>query len=201
MRSLLFVFLSFFLTHSEMVRGQMLLDSAALREQVVYKSMATALQSPDSVYKLDLSRKKLKALPEEIKNFRNLQILNISHNDLKELPAWIGDLTSLQSLDVSNNKLKEIPASIGRLTNLVYLGLNRNVIEGLPHEIGQCSNLVVLEMWDNEVDSLPEEIKNLHNLETLELRGILFSQDEQDQIHQLLPDATIYFSPSCNCGK
>lgn len=179
--------------------GQSLLDTLALKNLKTYRSLAAANAEPDSVFKLDLSKQKRKEIPEEIRKFKNLQILNLSRNRLRVVPSWIGELKNLQSLDLSNNKLKELPDSIGYCGNLIYLGLNRNIIETLPRTIGRLEFLQVIELWDNEIIALPEEIKNLHNLKTLELRGILFSQAEQDQIHNLLPDTDVFFSPSCNC--
>lgn len=179
--------------------GQTLLDTLALKNQKTFKSLAAASVEPDSVFKLDLSRQKLKEIPEEIRKFKSLQFLNLSRNRLREVPSWIGELKNLQRIDLSNNKLKELPDSLGACVNLIYLGLNRNIIETLPRTVGRLEFLEVIELWDNEIISLPDEIKHLHNLKTLELRGILFSQEEQDQIHNLLPDTDVFFSPSCNC--
>ena len=178
---------------------RVLLDSASLASQRVYRSFGDGLLQPDSVFILDLSRQKRKEVPEQIRQFKKLQVLKLSRNQLRELPAWIGEFKNLQVLDVGYNKLKEIPASIGECRYLTYLGLNRNLIETLPKEIGNLELLQTLEMWDNEVMGLPDEIKYLHNLQVLELRGILFSEAEQDHIRSLLPDTDIYFSPSCNC--
>jgi hypothetical protein len=57
----------------------------------------------------------------------------------------------------------------------------------------------MLDMWSTELAILPDSIKKLENLKVIELRGILFNQEQQDYMHSLLPDATIYFSPACNC--
>jgi Leucine-rich repeat (LRR) protein len=174
-------------------------DTTSLKDFKVFRSLSMALINPDSVFRLDLSRQKLKEVPDKIRVFKNLRELKVNHNSIKELPTWIGDFTKLEVLEASNNDLVEIPPSIGNLVNLKFLGLNRNLIETLPHEIGLVSKLEVLEMWDNELGSVPEEIKNLKRLKTFELRGILFSADQQQQISELLPDTQIYFSPTCNC--
>ncbi len=181
--------------------AQTLLDSAALLQQRVYKSLSIALQNPDSVFILDLSRDKLKTVPTDVFKLSKLQVLNLSHNNLKQLPAEIGLLTNLQQLNLSNNNLKELPTSIGDLINLTYLGLNRNLIEALPAEMGKLKSLEVLEMWDNELSIVPGEVKGMYSLKVWELRGILFTQEEQNRIHSLLPDTRIYFSPTCNCKK
>lgn len=174
-------------------------DTVNVNNYRVYRNLSAALQNPDSVYRLDLSKQKLKVIPEDVKKLPNLLELKITRNKLRELPEWIGNFPELRRLDLSYNKLVSVPASIGKLHNLQYLGLNRNLIETLPEETGNLKNLVTLEMWDNELDYLPESMKNLRNLKVFELRGILFSQEEQQQISELLPETEIHFSPSCNC--
>lgn len=165
----------------------------------IYTSIEQALSNPDSVFRLDLSRKNLKIFPHQVFQLKNLYELNISRNRLKEIPAEIGKLTHLKILKASNNKLKSLPPEIGSLIQLTTLELNRNLIVTLPPQISQLVHLEKIELWDNEIDSLPDEIKNLKQLKVLELRGILFTDEDQKKIKTLLPDARIYFSPSCLC--
>ena len=61
----------------------------------VYRSYGEGLNNPDSVFVLDLSKQKRKTLPEEVRQFRNLQELRLSKNALTMLPDWIGELTNL----------------------------------------------------------------------------------------------------------
>ncbi len=197
LRKTVLVFISLFQMYSS--NAQTLLDSLSLSQQKVYKSLSFALQNPDSVFKLDLSKKKLKEVPVDIFKLKHLQILNLSRNDIKELQPEINELVNLQEFNISNNSLKSLPASIGDLTNLKHLGLNRNLIEALPPEMGKLKNLEVLEMWDNELGEVPEEVKGMYSLRVWELRGILFSIEDQNRIHMLLPECKIYFSPACNC--
>jgi len=165
----------------------------------VYRSMESALQNPERVYKLNLSKKKLKHVPPEISRFTNLRELDLSKNKIKELPAQIGDMPNLERLNLSSNDITVLPEEIGKLQSLRYLGLNRNLIEYLPPSIGLLSNLEILELWDNEIQAIPDEIGQLKKLQELELRGILFSDEEQNRIKALVPQTQVYFSPSCNC--
>ncbi|MEO8147903.1 MAG: leucine-rich repeat domain-containing protein [Bacteroidia bacterium] len=178
-----------------------LLDSAALAQQKTFFSLQDALLKPDSVFKLNLSKKKLKEVPPQVFQFKNLQVLNLSKNSLKEIPPQIGQLKNLQNFNAASNNLKRIPPEIGSLINLVHINFNRNLIEAIPFEIGNLSNLEIFEMWDNELDTIPDEIKNLHNLRVLELRGILFSEEDQRYVKKLLPNCKVYFSPSCACAN
>lgn len=174
-------------------------DDDSLNAQKVYTNMEEALKHPDSVFRLDLSKKKLKEFPVEVLQLKELRELNLGRNSIEQIPDLIYQLANLQRLYLNNNKLKELPPRIGTLKNLQLLQLDRNLIESLPPEIGLLNNLEVLSLWDNELGDIPDEIKNLGSLKKFELRGILFNDDEQKRIHDLLPYTTIYFSPSCNC--
>ena len=192
-------FLIFFVHILVSAGAQEPLDSLSLSLQRTYRSYGEAVIHPDSVYKMDLSRQKRKVVPEEIRQFRNLQVLKLSRNNLQGLPDWIGEFPNLEQLDLSYNSLSSLPPSIGNLQHLKFLGLNRNLITTLPPEAGRLKRLEVLELWDNEVDSLPDDLRLLTSLRLLELRGILFSEQEQSHIRSLLPETEILFSPSCLC--
>src|SRR6187551_1758848 len=75
----------------------------------VFRSMESALQEPERVYRLNLSKKKLKSVPPEISRFSNLKELDLSKNKIKELPAQIGDLKNLEILNLSSNDLVDLP--------------------------------------------------------------------------------------------
>ena len=165
----------------------------------IYRSLSMALQNPDHVYRLNLSKTKLRQIPPDVFKLKNLRELDLSRNKLDSIPAEIGTLTNLTSLNLSANNLEVLPDEIGNLINLTYLNLNRNKIVELPASIGNLSNLERLDLWDNELSGLPDEISKLKKLKVLEIRGILFSEEEAARIDSLLPDAKVYMSPTCNC--
>ena len=206
-RPLIFIFIITFATVAEVfsfnykAQSQNILEPEELQQAKTFFSLQEAMLQPDSVFKLSLKGKKLKEIPKEVFTLHNLQVLNLSRNNIKEIPADISKLKSLQELDLSNNGLTNLPPQIGELMNLTKLKLNRNEITSIPPEIGNLINLEVLEMWNNELDTVPDEIKNLVHLKVFELRGILFSDDEQRNIHSLLPETKVYFSPSCACKQ
>ncbi|MBK7943600.1 MAG: leucine-rich repeat domain-containing protein [Flavobacteriales bacterium] len=80
-----------------------------------YRSLERALAEPMQVYRLDLSKQKLKAVPEELRRLPNLNALDLGRNKLKELPAWFTDLAHLQELTLSGNKLVAFPEVILRV--------------------------------------------------------------------------------------
>jgi Leucine-rich repeat (LRR) protein len=192
----LFILLTLFISHAASAQDDaVLIDDTAY----VYRSLSVALANPDKVYKLNLSKHKLKAFPPDIFKLKNLRDLDLSKNKIDSLPKEIGTMANLERLNLSNNLLTQLPDEIGNLTLLTYLGLNRNEIEALPSSIGNLQNLEVLELWDNELETIPEEITKCKNLKVLELRGILFSDEEHMRIDSLLPEVKVYLSPSCNC--
>ena len=177
-----------------------LLSKEKLATEKVYTSLSEALKNPELVYRLDLTKQKLKTFPKDILKLYNLQELILAKNKLTEIPAEIGILTNLEILNIEKNELTLLPSTIGNLTNLKELILNRNEIYKLPPEIGNLLNLVKLDMWSNEIDVLPDEISKLKNtLKVLDLRVVLINLDKQKKIVELLPNTEIYFSKSCNC--
>ena len=179
--------------------GQNILEAEELALLKTYTDLQQALAHPDSVYKLTLKGKKLTEIPPEVFTLHNLQVLNLSKNRITVIPPGIANLKNLQELDLSNNRLTNLPPQIGELRYLNKLKLNKNVITALPPEMGSLINLEVLEMWNNELDTVPDDMRFLVRLKTFELRGILFSEEEQEEIQSLLPNTKIYFSPSCAC--
>ena len=166
----------------------------------IYKSIEEIKTHPEDVYRINLSRNKLDSFPPEIFACVNLVELDLSKNKIEEIPGEIGRLVNLESLSMANNGLVHLPKEIGRLTKLKYLGLNRNLLEDLPAEIGDLESLEVFEMWDNELNDLPDEMGRLQNLKILELRGILFTDEQQARIDAMIvKTAKILMSPSCNC--
>lgn len=166
----------------------------------IYRSLTEALVNPEKVYRLNLSRQKLDSFPDKIFLFKNLLELDLSRNRIEEIPPEIGTLVHLTKLNLANNKLVHLPKEIGELRDLVNFGLNRNVLEDLPSSIGQLESLEVLELWDNELADIPDEISQLQNLKSVELRGILFTEEQQKRIDSLIvKSARVNMSPSCNC--
>lgn len=176
-----------------------LLDSVQIKVAPIFYNLNEALQNPDKVYRLNLSKNKLKMFPMEILKFKNLQELDLSKNKLDSLPEQIGLLAHLQILNISGNKLIYLPDSIGELKNLKKLAGSRNSLLALPKRIGDLQNLEILDLWENELTTFPEELSKLKKLKWMDLRVIMIDDNEQERIRQLLPKAKIFFSPSCHC--
>ena len=87
-----------------------LLPQTELDSVKEYHSLESALREPDKVYRLQLTRKKLKEVPPEIRQLKNLNALDLGRNKLKDLPEWLGELAYLQEFSAPQNKLREMPA-------------------------------------------------------------------------------------------
>lgn len=180
-------------------RAQLLAPSA-LDTVPVFHGMAKALQHPDSVYRLDLSGKKLKVVPEELRRFRNLNALDLGRNRLKELPGWMNEFQYMQEFSAGRNKFVAVPNAVCQWKHLRRLDLHQNRIEGLPKCMGGLKELFSLDLWSNDLGDFPDEVSGMEGLRFMDLRVIQFSQNEMDRIEQLLPKAKIFFSQPCNCG-
>lgn len=119
--------------------------------------------------KLYLDGCDLDAIPNKIKDFKNVRDINISTNRLSELPFKNMPSERLLKLTVTNNRLKNLSSGISRLTKLRYLCLGKNMFEEFPVEITELTNLRRLFFHDNFITSLPSEIGNLKQLRALVL--------------------------------
>jgi len=177
------------------------LDSTQLAHAHVFRSIEEALIKPDSVYVLQIRRQRLTQFPEEIFTFRNLNKLDLSRNKIELIPRDIGTLSNLTELNLAKNKLGALPPDIGKLKNLRRLIIFQNSIAFIPAEIGEVERLEFLDLWGNELETLPNEISNLKTLSVMDLRVIEISDSKQKELHDLLPNTTILFSNSCDCGE
>lgn len=177
-----------------------LLSERQLQQELVMTSIAEAIRNPEKAYRLDLTKQKLRELPDTLFSLYNLQELKLAKNKLQQISPKLGNLSNLQKLDVSRNNLCVLPSSIGNLTNLTEIIANNNYIYTLPPEIGNLINLEKLDLWSNVIDIFPKEIANLKdNLKDLDLRVVLINEEKQQAIADLLPNTNIHFSKSCNC--
>jgi len=137
------------------------------------------LVNPDA-YRLDLSRKNLKQLPD-LSKFTKLFILDCSYNELTSIPDNLPN--SLDTFYCGNNKITSLPSTKGCLpTYLRYLYCDNNYLTSLPDYLPiflrhlNCSfnrltylpsclsHLQILNCSNNQLTSLPS---NLSCIETL----------------------------------
>jgi Leucine-rich repeat (LRR) protein len=68
-----------------------------------------AKKMPDKVIELDLTQLNLTEVPEQIKIFKNIEILDLGYNDIRTLPIWLTTLKKLKIIRMSHNKFDELP--------------------------------------------------------------------------------------------
>lgn len=177
-----------------------LLSQAALDSARTWRNLERALQHPDSVYRLDLSHRKLKVLPEEVRQLKNLNAFDLGRNKLHDLPGWMNELRYMQEFSAGRNKFSKVPNAVCQWKHLKRLDLHKNHLEGLPPCMGNLKELYSLDLWSNELGVFPDELSGMAGLRFLDLRVIQFSEKEMDRIRSLFPATKIYFSLPCNCG-
>jgi len=154
----------------------------------------------DSVFQLDLTKSKLKELPLEVLDFKNLHTLYLGKNKLTKLPENFHTLNQLQILDLSKNNFSTFPSMLCGMTSITQLFLGKNQINKLPHCIGQMENLEILDIWLNELSGVPNSISNLRKLKSLDVRGINLSSETLAYIQALIPWAKVESNKGCDCG-
>lgn len=135
-----------------------LLNAEQLQRAQWFYSMTEAMRDPSKVYKLSLTRQKLKRLPMDvIMRFPNLQVLNVSQNKIKEIPDEITRLKNLQILILHHNKLRNMPAGMRDLNELreLYLGYNKFI--QMPAWVGGLGKLRRLDLTSNQLTLLDIE--------------------------------------------
>jgi Leucine-rich repeat (LRR) protein len=125
---------------------------------------------------LDLSDcSKLKSLPREIGNLRQLTHLNLHMcSQLKSLPQAIGKLTQLTHLHLhACEKLKSLPEMVGKFTQLIHLDLSHCYrLEKLPDPISHLQSLQLLDLAEcRALKYLPSTMGDLRSLQYLYLFG------------------------------
>jgi Leucine-rich repeat (LRR) protein len=134
------------------------------------------LKGIENLKVLDLSHcRKLKSLPREIGNLRQLTHLNLhACRGLKSLPQAIGKLTQLTHLHLHQcEKLKSLPEMVGKFTQLIHLDLSYCFrLEKLPDPISHLQSLQWLNLaFCNSLKYLPSTMGDLRSLQYLYLEG------------------------------
>jgi len=120
--------------------------------------------SVNGTIRLDLSKKNLKEIPDNVFELVNLEVLNLICNELMEIPD-LSKLVNLKHLDLYHNKLMEIP-DVSSLVKLEMLDLSYNELIDILIEINKLINLESLYLGYNELKEIPD-ISDLVKLTTL----------------------------------
>ena len=128
---------------------------------------------------LDLSNKRLKIIPFEIRHLRYLYNINLSKNELTYLPeAFSLILRGLESLNLSNNQLTTLPSNLNILQDLKSLDLSHNQLTTLPEKsfalddfMCDLRSLETLDLSHNQLITLPKSLTKLQNCSNIQLEN------------------------------
>ena len=172
---------------------------AAQADSTWYTLEEARLVNPDSVFRLDLSRSKLREIPNEIYQYHNVRELNLAQNKLQNLPDTFF-FPNLQILNIEKNELDTFSSAICKHSELRQLYLGKNDIRYVPDCIANLKNLERLDMWFNPIADLNPAMAELRKLKYLDLRGITYSNTFQKKWSSLLPWVKIEFDLGCDCA-
>lgn len=127
----------------------------------------------------------LEAIPNKIKDFKNIRDINISANLLSDLPFSHMPTERLLKLTATNNRLKHLSSGISRFKKLRHLCLGQNMFEEFPVEITELPNLRTLFFHDNFITILPSEIGNFKQLRALVLCDNKYLVDLPEEVAKL----------------
>ncbi|XP_014676294.1 PREDICTED: malignant fibrous histiocytoma-amplified sequence 1 homolog [Priapulus caudatus] len=112
-----------------------------------------------SLHHLDVSRNRLRRLPEGAAGARCLATLLASDNDIAELPAGLP--ASLATLDVSGCPLDGLPARVFALPALRTLVARSIMLAALPPDVADAASLVTLDVSEHQMALLPDVMSRL----------------------------------------
>lgn len=166
----------------------------------VFQDLDKALEYPGKVYRLDLTRQRLKSFPEEVLQLPYLHELILDRNKIDSIPASIKKLTYLQHFSIQRNDLMELPEEICTLTNLRILNVGENYLEELPEDLGRLKELRELILWSNMIGELPFSMTDIPHLKRVDMLHNEMNAEEQRLIRDMLPDTEIEMSAPCMCN-
>lgn len=160
-----------------------------------------------SLKKLYLGNNKIKdwALPEELGDLTQLEVLDLHNNRLQtthDWPAqnWLSKLINLKVLNLSNNELEELPKGMEKLTKLEKLNLSHNKLESesLRSWIGKLTNLKKLDLSNNNLFKFPAGKEKITEADVLALAipeemGNLTKLEKLDLSHNKLQDVSTWY--------
>ena len=179
-----------------------IISIAAQTNTQVYTSLKAATEAHElglTVEIIDLSKKKLKVLPEELREFNEIIELTLNRNKLQEIPSWISEFTKLEVFRADKNNLVEFPICLLLIPSLKEIHLGDNLIDAIPIDIDNLRNLETLNMWSNLIRQFPASLSDMDSLRTLDLLYVDMTFDEQRWLIEILPEIELEISEPCRC--
>ncbi|XP_014357859.2 leucine-rich repeat-containing protein 57 [Papilio machaon] len=119
----------------------------------------------DNLRNLDLSKNKIRCIPDEINRLKHLKQLNLSANCITNLPDSLFSVKKLEMLNISSNAIASLPQHIANLSNLKQVYLNNNKFKEFPVQLLGLNNLEVVDLSNNKITGIPEGMTNFYAAE------------------------------------
>ena len=158
-----------------------------------------AMSQGELVLAIDLSRNKLKSLPDGLRQFKDVRYLLLNRNRLRNLPDWMAELGQLQALILDHNRFDDFPGVLLDMPHIQQLSIGENYLRSIPLDIDQMEDMQYLSLWGNVLASFPASLGDLSQLKVLDLLHNEMTKDEQEMLRELLPDVQLNMSQPCNC--
>ncbi|MGB0983258.1 MAG: leucine-rich repeat domain-containing protein [Saprospiraceae bacterium] len=145
------------------------MDGKSPQMRKIYYSVKKAMEKPDSVYRLELTTRKLEAVPKEVEQFKNLSDANFSYNNLKKIDKEILHRTNLENLDLQKNSIQRIPKSLFDATTLLTLNISHNQLSKIPNGIDELNILQELNLSHNKIRKTSKDLALLKRIKVIDL--------------------------------
>ena len=164
------------------------------------ESAQAARAAGQPVYRIDLTKKRLRNLPAELAEWTELREVILDRNKLTRIDDDLSGWVFLERFSAVSNSLEAFPASAMEWTALRELDLGDNAIDSIPLDIDQLGGLHTLNLWSNVIAHYPASLGDLPHLETLDLQYNDMTLEEQELLKSWLPlSVSVNLSAPCRC--
>lgn len=153
----------------------------------------------ESVTAIDLSKRKLTALPIELVQYKYLRHLNLSKNKLTEIPEFLSSFVYLIDLNLSKNNLTVFPSEICKMKSLERLGVSQNPFSHISECIVNLDNLKFIDLFETPLETFPNAFLTMKNLKYIDMQGIVYGPTYQQKWIRGLHWVKIEFDAPCDC--
>lgn len=199
-RSSLFSILLFVLSFLGPNAAAQSVDWQAAPVYTSIESAQAARAAGQPVYRIDLTKKRLRTFPAALAEWTELREVILDRNKLTRIDEDLSGWAFLERFSAVSNSLEAFPASAMAWTALRELDLGDNAIDSIPLDIDQLGGLRTLNLWSNVIAHYPASLGDLPHLETLDLQYNDMTLEEQELLKLWLPlSVSVNLSAPCRC--
>ena len=178
-------------------------DSLRWQDSRLYTSISKASAAREQgtpIYRLDLSKQKLKAVPVEILDWTELREVILDRNRITTLGSELKAFVFLERFSANSNRITRFPKVFIEMDQLVELQLGDNLIDSIPLNIDEMKSLETLGLWANVIEYFPASLSDLDKLRSLDLLHNDMVLEEQEALRDWLSeDVQLILSAPCRC--